>query len=203
MPKRNRPSHLPRPFCRACSWRIFLIFVLQIANTVTQIANTVIQIANTVIEIVYRVIQIVDRAILYNRLHGHGLGRKGLKRPRKAQKWLFVSLKHVVGQRVMGRARSSVIDEGLEDVTVRPHPEQELAVRDGPHAPPSLLLHAPVVQVWIVARSWKSGSSTSLPRCAVKCWPPAEWHADNAYRLCGPPGSRAGDRSLALGSQSR
>ena len=127
--------------------------VLEIANTVTQIANTVIQIANTVIEIVYRVIQIVDRAILYNRLHGHGLGRKGLKRPRKAQKWLFVSLKHVVGQRVMGCARSSVIDEGLEDNTVRPHPERELAVREGPHAPPAPRQYVPRAGTWRPARS--------------------------------------------------
>ena len=40
----------------------------------------------------------------------------------------LVSFKHVVRQRVMGCARSSVIDEGLEDNIVRPHPEQELAV---------------------------------------------------------------------------
>ena len=40
----------------------------------------------------------------------------------------IVSFNHVVGQRVMGSARSSVSDEGLEDDMVRPHPEQELAV---------------------------------------------------------------------------
>ena len=49
----------------------------------------------------------------------------------------IVSLKHVVRQRVMGCARSSVIDEGLEDNIVRPHPEQELAVCEGRHAPPA------------------------------------------------------------------
>ena len=40
----------------------------------------------------------------------------------------LVSFEHVVRKRVMGCARSSVIDEGLEDNIVRPHPEQELAV---------------------------------------------------------------------------
>ena len=59
----------------------------------------------------------------------------------------IVSLNHVVVQRVMGCARSSVIDEGLEDITVRPHPEQELAVREVPQAPPALRPHAPVVHV--------------------------------------------------------
>ena len=42
-----------------------------------------------------------------------------------------VSFKTVVRQRVMGCARSSVIDEGLEDNIVRPHPEQEVAVQAG------------------------------------------------------------------------
>ena len=31
-----------------------------------------------------------------------------------------------------------------------------------------------------VDRGWKSRSSTSLPRCTVRCWPLAEWHEDNA-----------------------
>ena len=38
-----------------------------------------------------------------------------------------VSLIHVVVQRLLGCARSCHIDEGLEDITVRPYPEQELA----------------------------------------------------------------------------
>ena len=39
-----------------------------------------------------------------------------------------------------------------------------------------------------VDRGWKSRSSTSLPRRAVTCCPPAEWREDDAYRLCGPEG---------------
>ena len=39
-----------------------------------------------------------------------------------------------------------------------------------------------------VDRGWKSRSSTSLPRRAVKCCPPAEWREDDAYWLCGPEG---------------
>ena len=41
-----------------------------------------------------------------------------------------VSFETVVRQRVTGCARSSVIDEGLEDTIVRPHPKQEVAVQE-------------------------------------------------------------------------
>ena len=39
----------------------------------------------------------------------------------------IVSSFYVVVQRLLGCARSCHIDEGLEDITVRPYPEQELA----------------------------------------------------------------------------
>ena len=39
-----------------------------------------------------------------------------------------------------------------------------------------------------VDRGWKSRSSSSLPRRAVKRCPPAEWREDDAYWLCGPEG---------------
>ena len=56
-------------------------------------------------------------------------------------------------------ARSSVIEEGLEDNTAGPHPELELAVREGAHAPPSCS--------WSTcAKSWNLAPSTlNQPQC--------------------------------------
>ena len=40
-----------------------------------------------------------------------------------------------------------------------------------------------------VDRGWESRSSTSLPRRAVKCCPPAEWHEDDASGSVAQKGS--------------